>query len=166
MKGEGGPVSFGVGSVRRLFVLRRAGGPVSFRGCEGGRGASQLWSWVCSSSVFVLRRAGGPVSFRGCGGGRGQSALELGLFIVCFVCFCFEASRRASQLRGEQEGQSVCQEGILSGRDFVRKEFCQGGILSGRNFVRQEFCQEAGSARKRALPGRSFGVCLLLRGTV
>ena len=37
-------------------------GPVSFRGCEGGRGASQLWSWVCSSSVFVLRRAGGPAS--------------------------------------------------------------------------------------------------------
>ena len=56
-------------SSSSVFVLRRAGGPVSFRGCEGGRGASQLWSWVCSSSVFVLRRAGGPVSFRGCEGG-------------------------------------------------------------------------------------------------
>ena len=39
---------------------------VFFSGGRGGRGASQLWSWVCSSSVFVLRRAGGPVSFRGC----------------------------------------------------------------------------------------------------
>ena len=36
-EGEGGPVSFGVvfcGEWRR----------VSFRGCEGGSGASQLWS--------------------------------------------------------------------------------------------------------------------------
>ena len=41
----------------------------------------------------------------------------------------------------------LCQEGILSGRNFVRKEFCQEGILSGRNFVRQEFCQ-AGFVRK------------------
>ena len=64
--------------------------------------------------------------------------------------------------------KGFCQEGILSGRDFVRKEFCQEGILSGRDFVRKGFCQagililseEAGSARKRALPGRrvSFGV--------
>ena len=65
VKGEGGPVSFGVGceTVRRrrravCFCFGRAGGqsasgavkgeggPVSFRGCEGGRGASQLWSWV------------------------------------------------------------------------------------------------------------------------
>ena len=59
----------------------------------------------------------------------------------------------------------------MSGRNFVRKEFCQEGILSGRNFVRRralpgrnfvkkEFCQEAGSARKRALPGSvlCFGV--------
>ena len=51
-----------------------------------GEGASQLWSWVCSSSVNVLRRAGGPVSFR-----------AVKLFVVCY---CFETSRRASQLPG------------------------------------------------------------------
>ena len=40
----------------------------------------------------------------------------------------------------------LCQEGILSERDFVRKEFCQEGILPGRilsarDFVRKGFCQ-------------------------
>ena len=48
-------------------------------------------------SVFVLGGAGGPVSFRAVKGEGGQSALELGLFVVCF---CFEVSRRASQLPG------------------------------------------------------------------
>ena len=59
VKGEGGPVSFGVCSSS-VFVLRRAGGPVSFRGCEGGNVLSQLWSLVVvsSSSVFVLGGAG------------------------------------------------------------------------------------------------------------
>ena len=92
---------------------------------SGGWGASQLWSLVVSSSVF----------FRG---DRG--------------------AQRLTRVR-------KC---ALSGRDFVRKEFCQEGILSGRNFVgwnfvRQEFCR-SGLSRKRALPGRrvSFGVCLLL----
>ena len=48
----GGRVSFrGVGCEtvrrrRRLFLFWAGGGRVSFRGCEGGRGASQLWSWV------------------------------------------------------------------------------------------------------------------------
>ena len=54
VKGEGGPVSFGVGceTVRRrrrravCFCFGGGRGRVSFRGCEGGRGASQLWSWV------------------------------------------------------------------------------------------------------------------------
>ena len=73
--GEGGPVSFGVWWWCRRFFVSGGRGPVSFRGCEGGMEASQLWSWVCSSSVFVLRRAGGPVSFRGCEGGRGASQL-------------------------------------------------------------------------------------------
>ena len=52
VKGGWRRVSFGVvfcGEWRR----------VSFRGCEGGRGASQLWSWVCCCLFFVLRRAGG-----------------------------------------------------------------------------------------------------------
>ena len=46
-------------------------------------------------SVFFGGR--GPVSFRAVKGKGGESALELGLFVVCF---CFEASRRASQLPG------------------------------------------------------------------
>ena len=58
--------------------------------------------------------------------------------------------------------QEYCQEGILSGRGFVRQEFCQEGILSGRNFVRKGFCQEGilsgrDFVRKRALPGS--GLC-------
>ena len=175
-----------------VFVLRRAGGPVSFRGCEGGRGASQLrswvcfeasrrgsqlrgceggrgasqlWSWVCSSSVFVLRRAGGPVSFRGCEGGRGASQLwswvcSSSVFVlrraggpVSFfrlACPTFDTCQEVCSVR-----KGFCQEGILSGRNFVREEFCQAGILPG-----------SGLCRKRALPGRSFGVCLLLGGTV
>ena len=39
--------------------------------------------------------------------------------------------------------KEFCQEGFLSGRNFVRKR-----ALPGRNFVRKGFCQEAGSARK------------------
>ena len=50
---------------------------------------------VVSSVFFSGGR--GPVSFRAVKGEGGESALELGLFVVCF---CFEASRRASQLPG------------------------------------------------------------------
>ena len=63
VKGEGGPVSFGVGceTVRRrhLFLFWGGRGASQLPGCEtvrrcrrrlflfwGGRGASQLWSWV------------------------------------------------------------------------------------------------------------------------
>ena len=70
-----------------VFVLRRAGGPVSFRG-------------VCSSSVFVLRRAGGPVSFRGCEGGSGASQLW-----SCLVLRGMEAS----QLPGCDGGSGASQ---------------------------------------------------------
>ena len=35
-----------VAVVPSVFVLGGGRGRVSFRGCEGGRGASQLWSWV------------------------------------------------------------------------------------------------------------------------
>ena len=46
-------------------------GPVSFRGCEGGMEASQLWSLVVVLlSVFFWGRRG-PVSFRGCEGEGG-----------------------------------------------------------------------------------------------
>ena len=50
VKGEGGPVSFGVWCEtvrrrrRRLFLFW--GGRGALPGCEGGRGASQLWSLV------------------------------------------------------------------------------------------------------------------------
>ena len=52
VKGEGGPVSFGVGCEtvrrrrRRLFLFWGGRGASQLPGCEGGRGASQLWSWV------------------------------------------------------------------------------------------------------------------------
>ena len=32
--------------VSSVFLFRGDGGPVSFRGCEGGMEASQLWSCV------------------------------------------------------------------------------------------------------------------------
>ena len=115
VKGEGGPVSFGVGCEtvrrRRLFLFW---GPVSFRAVKGegpsspssssspvfvlgGRGASQLWSCVVLFCGEWRR-----VSFRGAKGG--ESALELGvkLFVVAVVvvCFCFGAGGGASQLPG------------------------------------------------------------------
>ena len=36
----------GDGGESASGAVKGEGGPVSFRGCEGGRGASQLWSWV------------------------------------------------------------------------------------------------------------------------
>ena len=42
VKGEGGPVSFGVWWWCRRFFVSGGRGPVSFRGCEGGKGGSQL----------------------------------------------------------------------------------------------------------------------------
>ena len=79
------------------------------------RGASQLWSWVCSSSVFVLRRPegqsasgavkgeGGPVSsLELCSAGNGgESALEL----CCLVLRGMEAS----QLPGCEGGSGASQ---------------------------------------------------------
>ena len=59
-----------------------------------GMGASQLW-WWCRLSFF--RGDGGQSASGAVKGEGGQSALELGLFVVCF---CFETSRRASQLPG------------------------------------------------------------------
>ena len=92
-------------------------------------------------------------------GEGGQSALELGLFVVCF-CFQGDGGQSASSVWLAQRLTRVRKCG-LSGRDFVRKGFCQEGTLSGRNFVREEFCQagillgsglcqEAGSARKES----------------
>ena len=93
-EGEGGPVSFvsfGValfcGEWRRVSfrglwrgkrgqsALEFGGGVVAVCFCFGGAGASQLPG--CEGE-------GGPVSFG----------------VVFVVCFCFETSRRASQLPG------------------------------------------------------------------
>ena len=113
-------------------------------------------------SVFVLGGDGGPVSFGvGCETVRRRRRRRR-LFL-----FWGDGGQSASSVWLAQRLTPV-RKCALSGRDFVRKGFCQEGILSGRNPVRQGFCHEAGSARKRALPGRrvSFGVCLLWGGTV
>ena len=111
--------------------MKGEGGPVSFRGCEGGRGASQLWSCVVLFCGEWRR-----VSFRGAKGG--ESALELGvklkLFVVvavvvvavlsvfvlggrgasqlwsCVVLFCGEW-RRVS-FRGAKGGESALELGV------------------------------------------------------
>ena len=59
--------------------------------------------------------------------------------------FCQEAgsARKEFCQEGFLSGSGLCQEGILSGRVFVRKR-----ALPGKNFCRKRFCQEAGSARK------------------
>ena len=59
--------------------------------------------------------------------------------------FCQEAgsARKEFCQEGFLSGSGLCQEGILSGRVFVRKR-----ALPGKNFVRKGFCQEAGSAKK------------------
>ena len=81
---EGGwrRVSFGVvfcGEWRR----------VSFRGCEGGRGASQLWSLVVVSSVFL---------FRGHGGQSASGAVKGGWRRVSFGVGCETDRRRRRRL--------------------------------------------------------------------
>ena len=77
--GGGGVAVVAVVVVVLSVFVSGGGGPVSFRGCEGGNVLSQLWSLVVvaspSSSVFVLGGGGGPVSFRGCEGGNVLSQL-------------------------------------------------------------------------------------------
>ena len=107
---------------------------------RGGMGASQLWSWVLLLSTFFFRGARAESASGGAKGNGGESALELGVVVVYFLFS--GAGGRVSFFRLACPTFDTCQEGILSGRDFVRKEFCQEGILSGRNFVRKGFCQE------------------------
>ena len=141
VKGEGGPVSFGVGceTVRRrrrravCFCFGGGRGRVSFRGCEGEGGPVSFGVW-CET---VRRRRRRAVCFCfGAGGGRavtcclflfwggtgagGQSALEFGGVVVGFF------------------RKGFCQEEFCQG-------FCQAGILPGSGL-----CQEAGSARKES----------------
>ena len=83
---------------------------------------------------------------------------KVGVLAFCHGLLKFEpqnARLRTAKVTGAVLGQEsgsarkeFCQEGFLSGRNFVRKGFCQERFLSGRNFVRKGFCQEAGSARK------------------
>ena len=90
VKGGWRRVSFGVvfcGEWRR----------VSFRGCEGGRGASQLWSLVVVSSVFLFRGDGGQ-SASGAVKGEG-GAVSFGVWWWCRRFFCFGGTG-ASQLPG------------------------------------------------------------------
>ena len=134
-KGEGGRVSFGVGAsqlwswvllLSTFFFWGR--GASQLAGGRRGMGASQLWSWVLLLSTFFFWGAGG------------ESASSVWL-----------AQPRLTRVRKcALSGSVLCQEGILSGRNFVRQEFCQKGILSGRGFVRQGFCQAG------ILSGRNF----------
>ena len=81
-RGDGGQSASGAvkGGWRRV-VFCGEWRPVSFRGCEGGRGANQLWSLVVVSSVFLFRGDGGQSAS---GGRGGQSALEFGGGVVGF----------------------------------------------------------------------------------
>ena len=90
VKGGWRRVSFGVvfcGEWRR----------VSFRGCEGGRGASQLWSLVVVSSFFLFRGDGGQ-SASGAVKGEG-GPVSFGVWWWCRRFFCFGGTG-ASQLPG------------------------------------------------------------------
>ena len=86
-RGDGGQSASGAvkGGWRRVsfgVVFCGEWRPVSFRGCEGGRGASQLWSLVVVSSVFL---------FRGDGGQSASGAVKGGWRRVSFgVVFCGE----------------------------------------------------------------------------
>ena len=117
-------------------------------GVRRGMGASQLWSWVLLLSTFFFWGARGESASGGAKGNGGESALELGVVVVYrLACPTFDTCQEGILSGRDFVRKGFCQGGILSGRDFVRKEFCQAGILSGRNFVRKDFCQEAGSAR-------------------
>ena len=91
VKGKGGQ------SALELSCSARNGGESASGGCGGGSGASQLWSLVVvsSPSVFVLGGAGAS-QLPGCEGEGGPVSFG----VVFVVCFCFETSRRASQLPG------------------------------------------------------------------
>ena len=58
-KGNGGESALELGVVAVCFPFLGGGGQVSFRGCEGGMGASQLWGWVLLLSAFFFWGAGG-----------------------------------------------------------------------------------------------------------
>ena len=88
--------------------MKGEGGPVSFRGCEGGRGASQLWSCVVLFCGEWRR-----VSFRRAKGG--ESALEFGvkLFVVVAVVvlsvFVLGGGRGRVSFRGCEGGRGASQ---------------------------------------------------------
>ena len=89
-RGDGGQSASGAvkGGCRRAsfgVVFCGEWRPVSFRGCEGGRGGQSALEFGGGVVGFFVSGGRGPVSFRGCEGGRGgQSALEFGGGVVGF----------------------------------------------------------------------------------
>ena len=77
------------GGVVVGFFVSGGRGPVSFRGCEGGMGASQLWTWVVvSSSVFLFRGDGGQSASGAVKGGWGRVSFGVGWWCrPRFFCF-------------------------------------------------------------------------------
>ena len=86
VKGEGGPVSFGVWCETVRLRRRRRAVCFCFGGGDGGESASG-----------AVKGEGGPVSFRGCEGGRGASQLWSCVVLFCGL-FLFWGGRGASQL--------------------------------------------------------------------
>ena len=191
VKGGWRRVSFGVvfcGEWRR----------VSFRGCEGGRGASQLWSLVVVSSVFLFRGDGGQsasgavkggwrrvsfgvvfcgewrrVSFRGCEGGRGAS--QLWSLVVVSSVFLVSGGRGPVSFRRGKGGQSALEFGggvvvffVSGGRGPVSFRGCEGGrgasqlwslvVVSSVFLFRGDGGQSASGAVKGEGGPVSFGV--------
>ena len=139
---EWGRVSFGVA----LSCSAGNGGESASGGAKGDGGESALELGVVVV-YFLFWGARGESASGGAKGNGGESALELGVVVVYFLF-----------------SGAVCQEGILSGRNFVRKEFCQArkGFCQEAGSARKHCCQEAGSARKEFCQGRFLsgsGLC-------
>ena len=145
VKGGWRRVSFGVWWWCRRFSGGR--GPVSFRGCEGGRGASQLWSLVVVSSVFLFRGDGGQ-SASGAVKGEG-GPVSFGVWWWCRRFFCFGGTG-ASQLRGCEGGMESALELCSAGNG--------GQSASGAVLFRGNGGQSASGAVKGEGGPVSFGV--------
>ena len=104
-------------AVCKEACARKGTGASQLPGVQRGMGASQLWSWVL---LFFFWGARGESASGGAKGNGGESALD-----CCCCLLSFFGGGGASQLLPLAcPTFDTCQEGILSGRDFVRKEFC------------------------------------------
>ena len=178
VKGEGGPVSFGVWWCRRLFLFwwgeggqsaLEFGGVVvavavvvavvvavcfcfgggkgasQLPGCEGGRGASQLWSLVVSPSVFVLVGGRGPVSFRAVKGEGGASQLwslvvssssPSSPSLCCLFLFWWgEGGQSASGVRSN----GLCPQSVFAAGGLVPVGF-KHSWLSTSHYLLEKLC--------------------------